>query len=631
MRYKDLLQNRNFRWLFAALAIVAPLEVLSLFDLHLPLWVQIPLLTALAFFFGRGLLLSGVRSLFRLDFSNMNLLMTIAIVGAMYLGHWEEAGVIIVLFALGETLEDFGITKSQAALQDLVEKAPKTAQLKGKEAKVPVETVQVGEIVAVKPGDQIPLDGVVTEGNSLVDEAAITGEPLPHSKYPGDPVFAGTINGSGYLEIRVIRQARDTTLSKIIQLTYQSAERKSHSQRFIEKFARYYTPSVVAASFLLVLVPVVLLGKPFDPWFIQSLTLLIISCPCALVISTPVTIFSAIGNATQRGALIKGGRFIEEMGRLKAIAFDKTRTLTRGEPTVSDVFTFDNLSPKEVLACAAGIETFSEHPIARSILDQAEAENIEPHPFENFEAVSGKGLKGECMICFDSHQCLGNIRFVSEEHHTGEEVLKKVEELERQGKTAIVISDHQRVKGIIGVTDEIRPESKPVIDGLLLLEVTPVILTGDNQSSARFVGSQLGIERVSAELLPHQKVEELTRLLQEYQHVAMVGDGVNDAPALASASVGIAMGAIGSDVAIENADIALMNDNLSMLPYLVKLGRRAVAKIRFNIVFAVAMKLMFLSLALVGMSSLVLAIFADVGVTVLVVLNGLQLYGYKGQ
>jgi Cd2+/Zn2+-exporting ATPase len=629
MRYKDLLQNRNFRWLLAALAIVAPLEILSLFSLHLPLWVHIPLLTALAFFFGRGLLLSGLRSLLRLDFSNMNLLMTIAIGGAVYLGHWEEAGVIIVLFALGEALEDFGITKSQAALQELVEKAPKTAQVKGKAEKVPVETVEVGETVIIKPGDQIPLDGEVIEGNSLVDEAAITGEPLPRSKYPRDPVFAGTINGSGYLEIRVTRQARDTTLSKIIQLTYQSAERKSHSQRFIEKFARYYTPSVVTLSFLLVLVPVALLGKPFDPWFIQALTLLIISCPCALVISTPVTIFSAIGNATQRGALVKGGRFIEEMGRLKAIAFDKTRTLTRGEPAVSDVFTFDDLSPQEVLACAAGIETFSEHPIARSILDRAEAENIEPHPFENFEAVSGKGLRGECMVCSDSHQCLGNIRFVSEEHHAGEEVLKQVQELERQGKTAIVISDHKRVKGVIGVIDAIRGESRSVIANLLSLGITPLILTGDNGSSARFVASQLGIERVSAELLPHQKVEELTRLLQEYQHVAMVGDGVNDAPALASASVGIAMGAIGSDVAIENADIALMNDNLQIIPYLVKLGRKAVGKIRFNTVSAVLIKFLFLALALSGLSSLVLAIFADVGVTVLVVLNSLQLYGFK--
>jgi Cd2+/Zn2+-exporting ATPase len=352
---------------------------------------------------------------------------------------------------------------------------------------------------------------------------------------------------------------------------------------------------------------------------------------CALVISTPVTIFSAIGNATQRGALIKGGRFIEELGRVKAIAFDKTRTLTRGEPAVSEVYTFNDLSAEEVLACAAGIETFSEHPIARSILGRAEAQNIEPHPFENFEAISGKGLKGECMVCFDSHQCLGNIRFVSEEHPAGEEVLKKVEELERQGKTAIVISDHKRVKGVIGVTDEIRPESKGVIEDLMSMGITPVILTGDNRPSARFVADRLGIQRATAELLPHQKVEELNRLLQEYRYVAMVGDGVNDAPALAGASVGIAMGAIGSDVAIENADIALMNDNLAMLPYLVKLGRKAAGKIRFNTLSAVLIKFLFLSLALGGMSSLVLAIFADVGVTVLVVLNSLQLYGYRGQ
>jgi Cd2+/Zn2+-exporting ATPase len=631
MNYTDLFKNPKFRWLLAALAVVAFLELLSLLDLHLPLSVQVPLLTVLAVFFGKHLLLSGVQSLIRLDFSNMNLLMTIAIGGAVYLGHWEEAGVIIVLFTLGEMLEGFGIAKSQAALQQLVEKTPKTAQVKGKEEKVPVETVEVGEVVIIKPGDQIPLDGEVVEGNSLVEEATITGEPLPHSKYPGDSVFAGTINGSGYLEIKASNRAKDTTLSKIIQLTYQSAERKSHSQRFIEKFARYYTPLVVSTSFLLVLVPVVLLGKPFDPWFIQALTLLIISCPCALVISTPVTIFSAIGNATQRGALIKGGRFIEEMGRVKVIAFDKTRTLTRGDPVVSDIHTFDDLSPEEVLACAAGIETFSEHPIAKSILSRAEAESIQPHPFENFQAISGKGLKGECLVCFDSHQCLGNIRFVTEEHHAQEDVVKKVEELERQGKTAIVISDHQRVKGVIGVTDEIRRESKPVVENLLSLGITPIILTGDNRSSARFVAAQLGIEKVTAELLPHQKVEELDRLLREYQHVAMVGDGVNDAPALASSSVGIAMGAIGSDLAIENADIALLNDNLFMVPYLVKLGRRAVAKIRFNILSAVVMKLLFLSLALSGLSSLVLAIFADVGVTVLVVLNGLQLYGYKGQ
>ena len=629
MSEQKLSQNRNFRWLVAGLALVAPLEVLSLFDFRVTPWAQIPLLALLALLFGRNLLLSGLRSLIRLDFSNMNLLMTIALGGAIYLGHFEEAGVIIVLFALGEMLEDFGVTKSQEALQELVEKTPKTAQVKDKEEKVPVETVEVGAIVIVKPGDQIPLDGEVTTGNSLVDETAITGEPLPRSKYPGDPVFAGSINGSGYLEIAVTKKSRDTTLSKIIQLTYQSAERKSHSQRFIEKFAGYYTPAVVLTSVLLVLIPVGLLGKPFEPWFIQALALLIISCPCALVISTPVAIFSAIGNATQRGALIKGGRFIEEMGRVKVIAFDKTRTLTKGEPAVSDVFTFDNLPPEEVLGCAAGMEAFSEHPIAKSILAKAEEERIQPHPFENFEAISGKGLKGECMVCYNSHQCLGNIRFVTEEHHAQEDVVKKVEELERQGKTAIVISDHQRVKGVIGVSDEIRPESKSVVENLRSLGITPVILTGDNRSAAEFVAAQLGIKMVKAQLLPDQKVEELARLIRENHHVAMVGDGVNDAPALASASVGIAMAAIGSDVAIENADIALMNDNLIMVPYLVKLVRKTVGKIRFNTISAVLIKFIFLSLALGGMSSLVLAIFADVGVTVLVVLNGLRLYRFR--
>ena len=629
MSEQKLFQNRNFRWLVAGLALVAPLEVLSLFDLRLTPWAQIPLIGLLALLFGRNLLLSGLRSLLRLDFSNMNLLMTIALGGAVYLGHYEEAGVIIVLFSLGEMLEDFGVTKSQEALQKLVEKTPKTAQVKGKEEKVPVETVEVGAVAIVKPGDQIPLDGEVAAGNSLVDETAITGEPLPRSKYPGDLVFAGSINGSGYMEITVTKKSQDTTLSKIIQLTYQSAERKSHAQRFIEKFARYYTPSVVLASLLLVLIPVGLLGKPFEPWFIQALTLLIISCPCALVVSTPVAIFSAIGNATQRGALIKGGRFIEEMGRVKVIAFDKTRTLTKGEPTVSDVFTFDNLPLEEVLGCAAGMESFSEHPIAKSILAKAEEERIQPHPFEHFEAISGKGLKGECMVCFNSHQCLGNIRFVTEEHHAKEDVVKTVEELERQGKTAIVISDHQRVKGVIGVSDEIRQESKSVIESLRSLGITPVILTGDNPSAAKFVASQLGIEKVKAQLLPDQKVEELAQLIRENQHVAMVGDGVNDAPALASASVGIAMGAIGSDVAIENADIALMSDNISLVPYLVKLGRRTVATIRFNTISAVLIKFLFLALALGGMSSLVLAIFADVGVTVLVVLNGLRLYGFR--
>ena len=630
MNYEELLKNNKFRWLIATLLVVAPFEVLSFFSIHFPLWVELPLFFAGIIVFGKKVFISGIRSLLKLDFSNINFLMTIATFGAVYLQQFEEAVIIVVLFALGDTLEEFGIERSQTALKEMIEKTPKAAQIKGKEEKVPIENIEIGEVIIIKPGDQIPLDGEVIEGSSLVDEATITGEPIPKNKYIGDFVYAGTVNSQGYLEVKVTKKAKDTTLSKIIELTYESAEKKSVSQKFIEKFAKIYTPSVLFTSLLLVFIPVVFLGKPFNPWFTQALTLLIISCPCALVISTPVSIFSAIGNATQKGALIKGGRFIEEMGKIRAIGFDKTRTLTKGEPVVSDIVPFNGFTEEEVIACAAGMEAFSEHPIAKSILAKVEEEKVKIHQFANFQAVPGKGLKGECTVCFDKHHCLGNIKFVSEEHYVAEEVLKKVEEFEKQGKTTIVMSDNKRVKGVIGVTDEIRKESKPLVESLLKLGIIPVMLTGDNKSSAKFVSSKLGIEMVRAELLPDEKVEELSKLIQQYKHVAMVGDGINDAPALATASVGIAMGAIGSDVAIENADIALMNDNLNMVPYLVGLGKKCVEKIRFNVAFAVSVKFLFLFLAIAGLSNLALAIFADVGVTVLVILNSLRLYSYKG-
>jgi len=626
---KELLNNNKFRWLIVSLLLVAPFEVLSFLSIHFPLWIELPLFFVIIIIFGRKVFISGSRSLFKLDFSNINLLMTIATFGALYLHQFEEAVIVIVLFALGDTLEEYGIERSQKALKDLIEKTPKTVQIKGKEERVPIEDVKIGEVIIIKPGDQIPLDGEVISGSSLVDEASITGEPLPSNKHIGDFVYAGTINSQGYLEVKVTKKAKDTTLSKIIDLTYKSAEKKSVSQKFIERFAKVYTPSVVFVSLLLVIIPVAFLGKSFNLWFAQALTLLIIACPCALVISTPITIFSAIGNATQRGILIKGGRFVEEMGKVRAIAFDKTRTLTKGEPVVSDVLPFNDFTEEEVIACAAGMEAFSEHPIAKSILAEAEEKEVEIHEFKNFQAVPGKGLKGECTICFDKHHCLGNIKFVTEEHYVEEEVLRKIEEFEKQGKTIIVTSSNKRVKGVIGVTDEIRKESKEMIENLLRMKITPIILTGDNKASARFIASELGIETVKAELLPDQKVEELFQLIQQHKHVAMVGDGVNDAPALASASVGIAMGAIGPDAAIENADIALLNDNLNLVPYLVRLGRRSINKLRFNIASAVIVKFLFLFLAIGGLSNLALAIFADVGVTVLVILNSLRLYAYK--
>lgn len=629
--YEELYQNKKFRYLLWAFLIVLPFEILSFFSIHLPKIIEIPLFITLILIFGRSVFKGGLQSLFHLRFSDMNLLMTIAIFGAMYLQEWEEAVIIVVLFALGNTLEDFGIERSQLALETLIDNTPKTAQVKGKQSKTPVKEIKIGETIIIKPGDQIPLDGKVIEGSSLIDESTITGEPLPKSKYVGDQVYAGTINGNGYLEVQVMKLAEDSTLSKIIELTYSSAEKKSHSQKFIEKFATYYTPLVISGAFLLIIIPVVFLGLSFIPWFTQALTLLIIACPCALVISTPITIFSAIGNATKKGVLIKGGRYIEELGKIRVLAFDKTRTLTKGEFIVSDIIQFNGFSEKEILACASGIESFSEHPLAKSVIKEAEKYGLDPHKFTNFEAVSGKGLKGDCLICTDKHHCLGNIKFITQEHAVEKNVIQQVELFERQGKTAVIMSDNKKVAGVIGITDEIRTESKETIQDLLKLNIEPIILTGDNHSSASFVAEKIGIKKFKASLLPEQKVAELSKLISKYTHVGMVGDGVNDAPSLATASVGIVMGAIGSDIAIENADIALMTNNLTLIPFLIELGKKSVQTIRINTAAAISVKFLFLMLAFLGRSNLAFAIFADVGVTILVVLNSLQLFQFNKQ
>ncbi|MCG2791665.1 MAG: HAD-IC family P-type ATPase, partial [Actinomycetia bacterium] len=349
---KELFKNVKFRWLLVALIVIIPFLILSYFSIHASLWVELPIFSAIIVIFGRKVFLSALRSLIKLKLSNINLLMTIAVIGAIYLRQFEEAAIIIVLFALGDNLEEFGIQRSQTALKRLIDSTPKTALVKDKGKEVLIEDIEIGETVIIKPGDIIPMDGNVIYGNSLVDESPITGEPLPRNKYLNDAVYAGTLNGNGYLEVKVTKKAKDNTLSKIIDLTYKSSGKKITSQKFIEKFAKIYTPVVILAAILLVIIPVVLLKKPFNYWFTQALTLLIISCPCALVISTPVTIFSAVGNATKKGALVKGGIFLEEMGKIKAIAFDKTKTLTKGEPMVSDIIAFNGFTESEVLACA---------------------------------------------------------------------------------------------------------------------------------------------------------------------------------------------------------------------------------------------------------------------------------------
>ena len=628
---KELLKNKKFRWLIIALVITIPFLVLSFFEIHAPLWIELPIFLIIIVLAGWRIFLSGIKDLIRMKFANINFLMTIAIAGAIYLQQFEEAVIIVILFSIGESLEEYGVKRSKKALKALVKKTPKTAVLKDEEKEMSIEDIEIGQIIIVRPGDIIPMDGKVIYGNSLVDESSITGEPLPRNKYKDDLIYAGTINGNGYLEIEVLKKSKDNTLSRIIELTYKATEKKMASQRFFERFARYYTPSVIGIAVLLVIIPVVILKNPFDYWFTQALTLLIISCPCALVISTPVTIFSALGNATRNGVLIKGGKFLEEMGRLKAIAFDKTKTLTMGEPGVSDIIAFNGFSQKDVLACAAGLEVFSEHPIARSLLDKAEELGIDAHKFLDFEAVAGKGVKGQCLVCENSEHFLGSLRFIEEEKDilADKEVTDVIDKFEKQGKTVIVMSEDTKIKGIIAITDKLRKESKTVIDSIKGFNIKPVILTGDSSPSARFIGSALGIEEIKASLLPQEKAEEIEKLKRKYSHIAMLGDGVNDAPALAGSSVGISMGSVGSDVAIENSDIALMNDNLNNLPYLVRLGKKSSGIIKFNIISAILIKFIVLLLAVFGISNLTLAIVADVGVTIFVIVNGLRLFGFK--
>lgn len=624
--FKELLFTKKFRYLAAAFLAILPFEYLSITGIHLPYVVEVSAFLLILVIFGREIVVKGVRSLFALRFSNINLLMVVAIAGAFYLGELEEAAIIVILFSLGEFLEDFGIETSKSSLQSLVEKTPKTAELKSGGTK-PIEEISVGTAIIVRNGGVVPLDCTIASGASLVDESAITGEPLPKTKVEGDLVFAGSVVREGYLELTVTKSAKDSTLQKILDLTFTAASRKSKSQLFIQKFASIYTPSVLAVSILLVLIPVFVFGQPFDPWLVQALTLLIISCPCALVISTPVSVFSAVGNASKRGVVIKGGRFLEELGKIRAIAFDKTRTITKGEPIVTDVIPFGHATEEEVLGCLAGLETFSEHPISKSVIEYAKQKGIALHPHSDFTASLGKGVKGTCTVCAETHRCAGTLQYVTEEHGpVGKEIIEKAEALTRQGKAAIYVSSGEHIEGIVAVSDSIKAESADTVQQLEKLGVIPYMLTGDSKEPAQFVADKVGITHVFSSLLPQDKTERIREMKKQYGSVGMVGDGVNDAPSLALSDVGIAMGAAGSDVAIENADIAIMNDKLSFLPGLISLSRRMNGIIRFNVSLAVVTKLAFLGFAVAGYSSIIGAIVADVGVSVFVILNSLRLF-----
>lgn len=601
------------------------LEALSLSGFKLPTFIAFPFYLLVIILIGHKTILDGLKSLIRLNFKSINLLIVIAAIGAFYLEKYVEAAIVVVLFNLAEKLEEHGIETSKEALRSLAEKMPKTAFIKKLDRSVPVEEVDVDDIIIIKPGEMIPLDGIVTLGFTAVDEAAITGEPIPKDKMSGDSVFAGTLNKQGYIEVRVTKKAKNTTLAKIQEITSQAFQLKAKTHKFIEAFSSYYTPTIVLLAFLWMTIPPYFFSVPFRQSLQEALSLLVIACPCALVISTPVSIYSAIGNAAKQGILIKGGRFLEAMGKIKAIALDKTRTLTFGNPVVTDVISLGNQTREQLLSCAAGIETQSEHPLAQSIVKAAQEENLALHPIENFQIKVGKGAQADCLVCEDKHHCIGKLEFILEEHRVPDTVLEKISLLQNEGKTAIVICTHKEVEGVIGLQDKIRPESAQVIEDLKKMGITPIMLTGDHKTSAFAVAQKVGIQEVKANLLPEDKAQAIRELLSQYTAVAMVGDGINDAPALALANVGITMSDLGSDTAIETASIVILNDHLNRLPFLVRLGRKSIQTIRINTLLAIAVKLTFISLALIGMSNLALAIFADVGMTVIVILHSFRL------
>lgn len=562
---------------------------------------------------------------------DMNLLMMVAVAGAIVIGEWFEAGTVAFLFALSLALESWSVARARRAIAALLDLAPPIVRLlrsNGSEADVPVAEVTPGDRFIVRAGERIALDGRVVAGASAVNQAPITGESVPVEKGPGTEVFAGTINGDGTLTVEATKAAENTMLARIIHMVEEAHARRAPSEQWVERFARIYTPTVMVLALLVFLGPPLALGGTWDDWFYRALILLVIACPCALVISTPVSIVAALASSARAGVLVKGGAYIELPARLNAIAMDKTGTLTRAEPEVAEVIPFGNHTEAEIIARAAALEARSTHPLARAVLRHAEQKGIAPAPAADVQVLRGKGVTG----ILDGEQFwLGSHRYVVERGQDTPETARQAEALEADGKTVIAVGNSRHVCGLIAVADTIRPQAREIVQQLHAAGIAHVVmLTGDNRVTADAIARDLGIDEAHAELLPEDKVKKIEELVARYGTVAMVGDGVNDAPALARASLGIAMGTIGSDAAIETADVALMTDDISKLPWLVRHAKRTLAIIRQNIVFSLGVKAVFMVLTFAGFATLWGAIAADVGASLLVVANALRLLRPSG-
>ncbi len=579
---------------------------------------------------GYSLFIKGLKNLTRLNF-DMNTLMTIAILGAAIIGQWSEGATVVILFAISEILERYSMDKARQSIESLLDIAPKEAFIRreNEEMIVQVEDIQVGDIMIVKPGQKLAMDGLVIKGTSTLNQAAITGESVPVTKTIDDEVFAGTLNGEGLLEVKVTKRVEDTTLSKIIHLVEEAQAERAPSQAFVDKFAKYYTPAIIIFALLIVIVPPLFFAGDWSKWIYEGLAVLVVGCPCALVVSTPVAVVTAIGNAAKNGVLIKGGVYLEVTGALKVIAFDKTGTLTKGVPVVTDIVTYADKKDK-LMAITAAIEKGSQHPLASAIMKKAEENGLKFDDVlvEDFQSITGKGVKAKVG---SEWYYIGSPNLFEELHQTIESGIKDtITRMQVEGKTVMVLGTDKEILSLIAVADELRESSKEVIRKLHQVGIEKtVMLTGDNHRTAEAIGKEVGVSEIKADLLPEDKLNFIKELRANHHSVAMVGDGVNDAPALAASTVGIAMGGAGTDTALETADIALMSDDLSKLPFTIKLSRRALRTIKQNITFSLVVKAIALLLVVPGWLTLWIAIFADMGATLIVTVNSLRLLKVK--
>jgi Cd2+/Zn2+-exporting ATPase len=588
-----------------------------------PLWLVIVLSLLAVFTGGRETYKKGWIALKHRNL-NMNALMSVAVTGGMAIGVWPEAAMVMFLFALAEVIEALSLDRARHAIRKLMELAPETGLVRqpdGTWREMPAKAITLGSLVRVRPGERIVLDGRVISGQPSVNQAPITGESIPVEKTVGDPVFAGTINEAGEFEFQVTTAATDSTLARIIHAVESAQGRRAPTQRFVDQFAQVYTPVVFAVAVAVALLPPLVLGLPWYDWIYKALVLLVIACPCALVISTPVTIVSGLAAAARHGILIKGGVYLEQGRRLRAIAFDKTGTLTHGKPAVTDFITLNGTGADEVRRLGVSLAARSDHPVSRAIAAFGAGDGP---PFDpaDFGALPGRGVKGR-IAGRTLH--LGNQRLARELDAHSPELEARLDALERQGKTAVLVMEPGRVLGAFAVADTLRDTSKAVLKDLHGLGLRTVMLTGDNTHTAQAIARQAGIDDVRAELLPQHKLEAVEDLADRYGQVGMVGDGINDAPALAKAGIGFAMGAAGSDTALETADVALMDDDLRKLPAFIRLSRHTAAVLAQNIALALGIKAVFLVLTFTGQATMWMAVFADMGASLLVVFNGLRL------